>query len=389
MWDDPDDDSITGYQVIRRSRDGDAYGDGQGAWEFVAIDDDTGTADTDYTDNSVTPNTRYVYRVVARNSGGLGERSSYANAETPGPPAQPVGLTVASASDVSITVAWDDPQDDSITGYQVLRRSRDGDTYGDGQGAREFVAIEDDTGTADTEYTDNSVTPETRYVYRVKARNPAGLSERSSYANAETTAAPVAVPQPTPEPRQETTPPPESTTIKDDQGDPHIALQRALPTNATLSSLTVDGADVPGFSSSRSEHHFGVASTSAQVTVVATPYPSGPPVSYSTTDADEKTEGHQVRLSAGANRLTITAGPFNEGDVSLGSTQYILQINRGIADDYGWKAGTDIDALAGAGNDDPHGTWSDGTYIWVADGEDLKLYAYQTGEPKLRLRSGH
>ena len=288
LWDDPDDDSITGYQVIRRSRDGDAYGDGQGAWEFVAIDDDTGTADTDYTDNSVTPNTRYVYRVVARNSGGLGERSSYANAETPGPPAQPVGLTVASASDVSITVAWDDPQDDSITGYQVLRRSRDGDTYGDGQGAREFVAIEDDTGTADTEYTDNSVTPETRYVYRVKARNPAGLSERSSYANAETTAAPVAVPQPTPEPRQETTPPPESTTIKDDQGDPHIALQRALPTNATLSSLTVDGADVPGFSSSRSEHHFGVASTSAQVTVVATPYPSGPPVSYSTTDADEK-----------------------------------------------------------------------------------------------------
>ena len=207
LWDDPDDDSITGYQVIRRSRDGDAYGDGQGAWEFVAIDDDTGTADTDYTDNSVTPNTRYVYRVVARNSGGLGERSSYANAETPGPPAQPVGLTVASASDVSITVAWDDPQDDSITGYQVLRRSRDGDTYGDGQGAREFVAIEDDTGTADTEYTDNSVTPETRYVYRVKARNPAGLSERSSYANAETTAAPVAVPQPTPEPRQETTPP--------------------------------------------------------------------------------------------------------------------------------------------------------------------------------------
>ena len=150
-----------------------------------------------------------------------------------------------------------------------------------------------------------------------------------------------------------------------------------LPTNATLSSLTVDGADVPGFSSSRPEHYFGVASTSAQVTVVATAHPSGAPVSYSTTDANGNIDGHQVSLSAGANRLTITAGPFNEGDVSLGSTGYVLQINRGVADGYGWKAGADIDALAGAGNDDPHGTWSDGTYIWVADGEDLKLYAYQ------------
>ena len=237
-----------------------------------------------------------------------------------------------------------------------MRRFRDGDTYGDGQGAREFVAIEDDTGTADTEYTDDSVAPETRYVYRVKAWNPAGLSERSSYANAETTAAPVVVPQPTPDPRQESTQPPESTTTKDNQGDPQAAQQQVLPTNVTLNSLAVDGADVPGFSSGSSEHHFGVTSTSAQVTVVATAYPSGSPVSHSATDADENTEGHQVRLSAGANRLTITAGPLNEGDVSLGSTEYILQINRGVADDYGWKAEADIDALVAAGNDDPHGT---------------------------------
>ena len=214
-WDDPQDDSITGYQILRRSRDGDAYGDGQGSWEFVAIKDDTGTADAEYTDGTATPQTRYVYRVKARNSAGLSERSSYANAETLGPPDQPTGLTVSSASHDSVTIAWDDPQDDSISGYQVLRRSRDGDTYGDGQGSWEFVAIEDDTGTAAAEYTDQSVTAETRYVYRVKARNQAGLSERSSYANAETPAAPAAIPVPTPESDPQSAQQQEPATTKD------------------------------------------------------------------------------------------------------------------------------------------------------------------------------
>ena len=36
----------------------------------------------------------------------------------------------------------------------------------------------------------------------------------------------------------------------------------------------------------------------------------------------------------------------------------------------------DIDTLAAAGNDDARGLWSDDTTIWVADGEDDKLYAY-------------
>ena len=73
----------------------------------------------------------------------------------------------------------------------MLRRSRDGDSYGDDQGAPEFAVIADDTGSADAEYRDSSVTPGTRYVYRIKARNAAGLSPWSSYANAETLTPPV------------------------------------------------------------------------------------------------------------------------------------------------------------------------------------------------------
>ena len=105
-------------------------------------------------------------------------------------PAQPTGLTASPTSE-AVSLEWDGPGDDSITGYQVLRRSRDGDAYGDDKGAPEFAVIADDTASADAEYRDSSVTPGTRYVYRIKARNAAGLSPWSSFANAETLTAPV------------------------------------------------------------------------------------------------------------------------------------------------------------------------------------------------------
>ena len=91
-------------------------------------------------------------------------------------PPQPTGLSISFEGYDSVNIEWENPDDDSITGYQVLWRSRDGDTYGDGKEAWDFVAIDDDTGTAGTEYSDTSVTPETRYVYRVKAKNPASVA---------------------------------------------------------------------------------------------------------------------------------------------------------------------------------------------------------------------
>ena len=98
------------------------------------------------------------------------------------PPAQPQGLDIGSYTHESVELRWDDPGDDSITGYQILRRVR-----GDGPG---FAPIADDTGSGATTYVDASVTPEARYTYRVKARNSAGLSPQSSYANVDVPAAP-------------------------------------------------------------------------------------------------------------------------------------------------------------------------------------------------------
>ena len=98
------------------------------------------------------------------------------------PPETPTGLTGAVAHD-QVALTWDDPGDDTITGYQVLRRNR----AVDGPGV--FHVHVDDTGSAATSYTDTTVAAETLYVYRVKARNAAGLSPRSSFFNANTPAA--------------------------------------------------------------------------------------------------------------------------------------------------------------------------------------------------------
>ena len=121
-------------------------------------------------------------------------------------PAQPTGLSTEASHD-RVNLTWDDPGDDSITHYQVLRRDRDAHASG------EFVTIESDTGSEATSYTDDTVEPEKRYVYRVKAVNRHGASTRSSFARADTPAAPpsptpVPTPEPTPAPTPEPTPEP-------------------------------------------------------------------------------------------------------------------------------------------------------------------------------------
>ena len=180
-WNDPGDDSITGYQVLRRNRSVD------GAGEFNVHVDDTGSASTSYVDTGLAALTRYVYRVKARNGAGLSPQSGYFDADTPEappePPAAPTGLSGQVAHN-QVTLSWDDPGDDTITGYQVLRRNRAVD------GAGEFHVHVDDTGSDANEYVDADVEPETRYVYRIKARNAAGLSEQSGYLDADTQAEP-------------------------------------------------------------------------------------------------------------------------------------------------------------------------------------------------------
>ena len=93
------------------------------------------------------------------------------------PPAKPTGLT-ATVSHDSVSLTWDDPGDEGITGYQILRRDRALHAIG------EFLVHVDDTGNANTTFTDNDVEPSVQYVYRIKAKSNAGLSELSEWVRA-------------------------------------------------------------------------------------------------------------------------------------------------------------------------------------------------------------
>ena len=94
-----------------------------------------------------------------------------------GAPAQPTGLSGAVSSE-AVSLSWDDPGDATITGYQVLRRNPAVDAKG------VFQTVTDDTGSADTSYADTTVAAETRYFYRVAARNSWGLSPTSGFFRA-------------------------------------------------------------------------------------------------------------------------------------------------------------------------------------------------------------
>ena len=169
-WDNPGDDTITGYVVLRRIPGVDPQG------HFNVLVADTKTTATSYTDNTVSAETRYTYRIKAINGVGTSERSRWVHIDTPAAPVpdKPTGLSATSSHD-SVTLTWDDPQDDTITGYVILRRVRVNDTGGD------FSVLEADTGTAARTYTDDTVAAGTTYTYRIKAINEYGVSERSRW----------------------------------------------------------------------------------------------------------------------------------------------------------------------------------------------------------------
>ena len=147
-WNNPQDARITGYRVLR----------GNDASSLSALAADTGSVSTEYTDPAVDPETTYHYAVLALSPDGDGDQSGTVSATTPAapqsaeqpvqndPPGAPTGLTASSIEHDSLTLTWDDPQDDSITAYQVLRGTSE-DT---------LSTLEPDTGNASTEYTDST-----------------------------------------------------------------------------------------------------------------------------------------------------------------------------------------------------------------------------------------
>ena len=284
-WDAPDDDSVTGYQILRRRPT-------EGEDDLLVYVEDTGSTATTFSDTSVKAGIRHVYRVKAINGTGLSQQSNYVNVEPPElpqntpatgqptingmvqvretltayvsgiadadglneavfnyrwladgvniegatgasytlaaddegktirvqvsftddagnpesvksdptagvsaeeseepqeneeeegpqePPPSPRNLTAAVNDDGSITLTWDAPDDDSVTGYRILRRRPT-------EGEDVLLVYVEDTGSTATTFSDTRVKAGIRHVYRVKAINRTGLSQQSNYVRVE------------------------------------------------------------------------------------------------------------------------------------------------------------------------------------------------------------
>ena len=178
-------------------------------------------------------------------AGNLEAVTSAATAEVAAKPATPSRPTIESVAHNSVTIAWNDPGDTSITGYQVLRRNPAIHDSG------VFDVIEDDTGSSETRYTDTTVSPETTYRYRVKARNAHGLSERSQPAARFTTppdptppnAAPTGLPTITGTPRVGETLTADTSGIS---GQQRAERTCSTPSSGYAMTAASDKPDIPG-----------------------------------------------------------------------------------------------------------------------------------------------
>ncbi len=153
----------TEYQVLVQALSGDGYGD----WS------ETKTAPGTHGDSS------------DRSDDSSGQKKQ--SEEPASAPDKPTGLSATATHD-RVVLTWDDPGDDSITGYVILRRVRVNNTGGD------FSVLVADTGSAATTYTDATVAASTTYTYRIKAINERGTSERSRWYHIDTPAAPASKP---------------------------------------------------------------------------------------------------------------------------------------------------------------------------------------------------
>jgi fibronectin type 3 domain-containing protein len=163
----------TGFAIWRKT--------GVGAYAQVAL---LGPDTTAYSDTSASPLTAYSYQVRAVGLAGASDPSNEATATTPvgASPAAPAGLIAAPFSTTQVGLMWSDNSDDE-TAFSIWRRT------GAGDWARVTIVPPNTTS-----YTDNTVTPEQTYTYRVRAGNNSGVSAWTDEVTVSTASGPPADP---------------------------------------------------------------------------------------------------------------------------------------------------------------------------------------------------
>ena len=162
-WDDPSDDTITGYKIFRKT--------GSGAYSTLV--NNTASTTQSYTDDTVAEGTEYTYKIQAINdTGNSGDSNEFniTTASTGTVPDAPTGLTGTENTDGEVVLTWADPSDDTITDYAIFRKVGNG-TY------TELTTTALITGQA---YTDDTAVHGTGYTYKIRAINATGNSADSN-----------------------------------------------------------------------------------------------------------------------------------------------------------------------------------------------------------------
>ena len=170
-WTDPGDSSITKWEYQQKSGGGN-----YGSWTTMS----TSATATSYTVRSLTNNTTYTFRIRAWNAYGNGPTSDERTATPVPAPAAPTGLTAA-AKHQSVVLAWTDPNNSTITGWEYQYKTDSG--YGS------WTAMTSSSATT-TSYTVTGLTNNTAHTFKIRAVNGSG----DGAASAEVSATPRPVP---------------------------------------------------------------------------------------------------------------------------------------------------------------------------------------------------
>ncbi len=123
----------------------------------------------------------YNVKVRARYGGPAGDWSGQATVSVtesaPEPPAAPQNLA-ATAARTSITLDWEQPSADGVTGYKILSRTP--------QTQNTLSVLVADTNSTDTSHVVDGLDPGTIYVFRVIALGEGGESGRSNFVRLST-----------------------------------------------------------------------------------------------------------------------------------------------------------------------------------------------------------
>ena len=167
--------TLTSIQVRYKATADLPFNDNTDTWTDLAA-----TATT-YTATSLTNGTGYTFAVRATNTAGNSTAATATATPTLPAPAAPTGLSAA-AGDTQVTLNWTDPQNTSITKYQVR--------YGAGSTVPATATWEDITGSGATTISHDvtGLTNGTQYAFEIRAVNATGNSDASATVTATPTA---------------------------------------------------------------------------------------------------------------------------------------------------------------------------------------------------------